>query len=347
MYLEMTDLREIQAAQSTLSKQLIKELPYKKNRTIGYPSGYFKTEVRFADKKGENISWWVGTLHKSGQYINLFGRGNPDASNTLLIDLQFNFSNKKFTRSHGGVFIKHIQTGQIALGHRGIVTRGKSRVPREILLQEADVSPLQVTSNVRPGSVDVLMVTPVDKTGLITDIRNFTIEIRRAASLVMGPDYRGLQARKNNTSRSSFLDGALKDYFDEFMGATTSNRVGGQVTMDCQHGTIVRALRDKFIVQGTPYKSQAIDLVVETESNVLLFEIKTGANTQSIYTAIGQLYIHGAALARRFPKKPVIRYLVLPIAPEEKVYKSVLRELGIHLMPFKMASRKVIFADVQ
>ena len=346
MYLELTDPDKIKAAQKMLSNQLTKELPYKRNRTIGYPSGYFEAEVRFADKKGDDISWWLGRLDhgKHGDvYLNFFGLGNPETTNTLLIDLQFNFSYEKFTRSRGGVFVKEPQTGKTVLGHRGIVTRGKSRVPRELLLQEADVAAFQVTSDVRPGNANVLLVTPIDKTGIITDIRDFCAEIRRAASSVMGSDQDNAQGSKNTDSKLSFLDSALKDYFDEFAGTTTSSRSGGQVNMDCRHGTIVRALRDKFVNQGTPYKSQAIDLAVKTEDKVLLFEIKTCANSQSIYTGIGQLYIHGATLSRKFSDKEVVRYLVIPIAPKKGVQQIVLEELGIHLMPFKMAGQKVVF----
>lgn len=348
MYLEMTDPKEIEAAQKVLSKQLSKELPYKKHRTIGYPSGYFKTEVRFADKQGDDVSWWLGTLHKSGQYLNLFGRGNPNSDNTLLIDLQFNFSQTKFTRSHGGVFVKHLQTGEIALGHRGIVTRGKSRVPRDLLLQEANVSPFQVTSNIRPGMVDALVVAPINKAGIISDIREFSVEIRRAASLVMQSSKNPNNTPSNGTTPVvSILDRALRDYFDEFIGKTTSNRAGGQISIDCRHGAIVRALRDNFKDKGELYKSQTIDLVVETKNQVIVFEVKTGTNTQSIYTAVGQLYVHGAALARKFPKKEVIRYLVLPINPQKNVSKSALDELGIHLLPFRISGQKVTFSPDQ
>lgn len=344
MYLELTDLGRIKEAQKVLSKQLVKELPYKSKRTIGYPSGYFEAEVRFAKKKGDDISWWLGIQHQVNNcavYLNLFGRGNPESDNTLLIDLQFNFSFEKFTRSHGGVFIKDTQADKIVLGHRGIVTRGKSRVPRELLLQEADVSMENVVSDIKPGVAEVFMVTPIDKNGVISDIREFATEIRRAASCVMISDPNDDKSASNK--KLSFFDSALKEYFDEFAGKTTLSRTGGQVKMDCHHGTIVRALRDKFNKNGSVCKSQAIDLAVKTADKILLFEVKTCANSQSIYTGIGQLYIHGATLSRKFPDKKVVRYLVLPISPKNGVQQTALKELGIHLMPFKMASGKVEF----
>jgi hypothetical protein len=347
MYIELTNLNEIKTAQKILFSQLEKELPYKRNRIIGYPSGYFEAEVRFVDDKGDDTSWWLGKKYKLNKdrtvYCNFFGHGNPETTDTLLIDLQFNFPYEKFTRSHGGVFIKDLQTGKVFLGHRGIVTRGKSRVRRDLLLQEADVTSKRISSSAKPGYVNVLMVTPIHKTGIIGDIRDFAAEIRRAASVVMESNQHSSTHLIRTRLGLSFFDEDLKHYFDEFMGTTTANRSGGQINMDCSHGIIVRALKNKFVKLGTPYKSQTIDLVIETKDKILLFEIKTSFYSQSIYTGIGQLCVHSAVLSRRFPDREVVRYLVMPIDTKDDVQHKILQELGINLMPYKMVNQRVFF----
>jgi hypothetical protein len=349
MYIEITNLNEIKNAQNVLSNQLKKELPYKRNRNIGYPSGNFDGKVRFADNNGDNVSWWLGKIYKSdkGQsvYLNLFGQGNPETTDNLYIDLQFNFPYEKFTRSYGGVFIKDFQSGNIILGHRGIVTRGKSRVRRDILLQEADVTPEKINSSIKPGFTNVFLVTPIHKSGIIWSIRVFAKEIRRAASVVMESNQDSF-THPNRTKRNlSYLDEELKDYFDEFMGKTKAYRSGGQIDMDCNHGVIVRALKDKFKEFGTPHKSRAIDLVIETKDEIHLFEIKTSSNSQSIYTGIGQLYIHSVVLARKFQNKEIIRYLVVPIDIKDNVRNKILQELNINLIPFEMKNHRVIFKN--
>jgi hypothetical protein len=60
------------------------------------------------------------------------------------------------------------------------------------------------------------------------------------------------------------------------------------------HGKVVTALNKEYSGKGRTYKSRAVDLAVEQKSRALLFEVKTGADPQSIYTAIGQLSVHAS-----------------------------------------------------
>ena len=88
-----------------------------------------------------------------------------------------------------------------------------------------------------------------------------------------------------------------------------------------------------------------IDLVIETEKEIMLFEVKTGSDSQSIYTGIGQLYFHAAALSRKFPDKPVVRYLVIPIISTENNRETILNELGIEIITFKLANNRIIITS--
>lgn len=346
MYTEITDINVIKRAQSEIAKNLVRQFPYKERRNIGWPSGHFHANVRFAKNKGGNVSWWHSwNSEERGVIFNLFGSGSPGSSKTLLIDLQFNLPLVEFNRKHGGVILRAEGGRALLLGHRGIVTRGKSRVPRDVLLQEADVSPVTALSDVRPGKVDVLIVSPTTSRSLRHDIAKFATEVRRAARLVMGenyiPDSSGSKPQKaRKTTRKSPLDAALKSYYDEFTGKTTFSRYS-QVSMDCRHGDVVKALRRKLEGKGRHYKSVAMDFVVETDKKVFLYEVKTGAGTQSIYTGIGQLYFHSAALSREFPSKKIVRILVIPYEPSATHREQVCKELGIEIMTFNFVGQKV------
>ncbi len=347
MYLELTDIKDINLAQGHLSKRLKKEYPYKKRRVIGYPSGYFETDVWFSKTKGTEVSWWHSSVIKDGKTtLNLFGYGDPEANNSLFIDLQFNLPHKSFSRSHGGVFARELSTGQIVLGHRGIVTRGKARVKRELLLQEANVSLSQIASEVKPRSTEVLLVAPIEEPGLCGSIREFSSEIRRAASVVVGLQENANKGATQNSSKqsSSDLDNALNEYFDEFIGKTVMRR-GGKVTMDCRHGIVVKAVRNKLEGFGKLYKSQKIDLAVETKDKIFLFEMKTNVTPQSLYTGIGQLYVHGATLSRKYPGKEIVRNLVVPSAPSSSDRKKLCKELGVGLINFTFKGREVEFSN--
>lgn len=189
------------------------------------------------------------------------------------------------------------------------------------------------------------MVAPIDDAKLGELICDFAIEIRRAANLVMGDNKvdstsKSKSGKSNLPAKKSPLDAALNGYYDEFIGETTIRRAT-QVTMNCRHGSVVKELRNKLKSVGTQYKSVAMDLVVETDNEVFLYEVKTGSDSQSIYTGIGQLYFHAAALTRKFPSKKVVRYLVIPFAPAAANREKVCKELGIKIVTFNISGQKV------
>lgn len=350
MFIEVTDTKEIKRIQDEMSSKLCTQFPHIEERVIGWPSGHFNASVRFTSKNSTESHWWYTGLSDDKENVfNLFGRGNPNDSKLLLIDLQFNFPVKSFNRKQGGVFIRDISNGKELLGHRGIVTRGKSRVPRELLLQEADLTPLTIASEKKPNEVNIFLVAPIDDANLGEQISNFSIEIRRAAYLVMSENYNKTPSKSkagelSSPATQSHLDRALSDYYDEFIGKTIIRRAA-QVTMNCRHGSVVKTLREKLIAIGTQYKSVAMDLVVETKKEVLLFEVKTGSDSQSIYTGLGQLYFHTAALARIFPQKNIIRYLVIPYAPTAIHRENVCKELGIKIITFNLSGQKVVITS--
>lgn len=85
-----------------------------------------------------------------------------------------------------------------------------------------------------------------------------------------------------------------------------------------EHGKIVDALKDhlqKKDKRCTLYNNQRLDLGVEKGGEVTdIFEVKTSCDSQSIYTAIGQLYFHGkdlpnATLNIVLPKQALIHEL--------------------------------------
>jgi len=347
MYIELTDTKEIKQAQLQMSAKLKKQFPYKQERVIGWPSGHFSAQVRFSRKSGADTSWWyTGSSDDKQSEYNLFGRGNPEESKILLIDLQFNIPVVTFNRKQGGVFLRDIGSGKTLLGHRGIVTRGKSRVPRELLLQEANITTRTIASDKKPNVVEVFLVAPIDDADLGSQVSEFAIEIRRAAYLVMGDDKsdsssKSKTGKTGSPAKKSPLDAALNGYYDEFIGKAVLRRAA-QVTMNCRHGAVVKALREELKSKGVQYKSVAMDLVVEAKNEVFLYEVKTGADSQSLYTGIGQLYFHAAALTRKFPGKKVTRHLVIPFAPTTANRQKVCNELGINIVTFNLSGKKVV-----
>lgn len=348
MYTELTDIKAIVAAQRIMHRHLKRCYSRSCKAVIGWPAGTFSTKVHHEPSSVGPVSWWYsGTSSNGSTQHNLFGQLDPTSPGPLFIDLQFNFPIQSFNRRCGGAFVMHRPSRRIFLAHRGIVTRGRSRLNRDRLLEEADVTTIQADTDVGRGPIQLIMVSPVDNPDLPTAITDFSTEIRRAANVVIQQE--PTLAPSNNPRSGELvtpnIDLALSQYYDEFAGSRAS--IGpGVVVREWRHGLVVKALRQRHAHLGKPFKSQAVDLVIETPKEIWLFEVKTSADTQSLYTAIGQLYFHGAALQARFPGKKLVRYLVVPTSPSARKRQDYCQALGLEVLTFTDDGETIRLADI-
>jgi len=100
-----------------------------------------------------------------------------------------------------------------------------------------------------------------------------------------------------------------KYFSSEFEGKKI---VGARSALEANvyHGIVVDNLKlfvESSIENSYAYNTQKIDLALETEGNLRhIYEVKTATDTQSIYTAVGQLFMHSAGIS------DVEKWIVLP-----------------------------------
>ena len=132
-------------------------------------------------------------------------------------------------------------------------------------------------------------------------------------------------------------------YTPEFSGTKTYAQPGSRVEADCRHGLVVDALAVALTKLKFPYgNDQLRDLYILREDGSLrvLFEVKTDLSTSSIYAAIGQLMLHGAA-----EKTLPVMVAVLPGNPEART-AAALAKLGVRTMIYELAET-VTFPDLE
>lgn len=328
-YREVDDVKLIRKHHKKLRAALIREGRHRERRVIGYPSGHTVRRVNFLDD-GENSIWYC-SWEENGEVVNLFGRGQYRADHTLLIDLQFNYALDEVRRGLGGVFLEEIETEKVSLAHRGIVTV-INRIPKEIVFDSMASHVAEAQSGRK--SIEVLLVADLDSKCLLRDIGEFSIELRDSVRGV--GDVHGSKApsilKEKQSKRSGFDE--LKEYFREFAGERKSYKPK-RVYSKSNHGKIVDALKNELCNTGEAFKSREIDLVVEQKKRAFLFEVKTAADTQSVYTAIGQLSVHVLA-TRRFTGKNVIQIIVLPERPMTHVVDVIVNELAFRLVTYSI-----------
>ncbi|CAJ4402126.1 Uncharacterised protein [Burkholderia pseudomallei] len=305
---------------------------------IGYPVGSFEASVRLAPGRNHQKLWtYSGRDERTGDFFTLVGRCVPDQRGPLLIDLQFNFPIGRFSRQKGGAFVKD-HNGRVFLAHRGIVTKGTARIDKTGLFRRLNWhSRVIANSDVKPYKVELLLVAPLDDNRLVGKIQRFASTMRDAATLAAVQERPAKRAgKKPDTSRPSEtrLDLILSAYREEFAGTRVIKRTK-PVVMKWTHGKIVHALRRALSDRGESLKCKATDLVLLHRSNIDLFEVKSSAASQSIYTAIGQLIFNGRVLERTFPSHSVYKFLVLPSSVKHRARQELCKELGFNLVTFK------------
>ena len=122
------------------------------------------------------------------------------------------------------------------------------------------------------------------------------------------------------------------NYFSsEFSGV---KKIKGRTGVEAQafHGLVVDCLKI-YIESRNPlaviYNTQKIDLAREENGELKeIFEVKTSSDTQSVYTAVGQLSMHSAGLSA------ISKCIVLPESSQNTELVNCLNALGIIILWF-------------
>lgn len=339
VYEEIEDIAEIRRLNTVLASRLKSSLPFSETRVIGYPSGHEHLKAYFSSNKGNSVLWWTAWTGKNGNLINLWGHGNPEKINsTLTIDVQFNLPGKVFNRSSGGAFLREVSSGVIILAHRGIVTLGYGRFPRDRLFEAMGTSVFE--ANTRSGSKEFLLIGELESKTLPHEIDIFSANLREVIQSLntesAGPTTMTAAGVAVNANKSIFS--ALRNYLKEFAGKRRAFRPK-KIQSDCHHGIVGLALEKMLKSHGSVLNSVEIDLVSVRANDILLFEIKTSSVPQSVYTAIGQLSVHEPRVGQLYPNKHVKKVMVLPEKPMAELSGILTKSLSITLVIYTRTSK--------
>lgn len=323
MFEVVTDPTKIAKLNSKLAKIMRKAFPYKESRELTYPAGHHTGSVYFEEGRGQMIRGWSPLDYDPAKHVNHLLFGAPGEVGWLEMAVQLNFPKESYVRSYAGAFVRDA-SGAIFLAHRGKLTKGKAGLRKDLVLSQ-----FSTCIDARDGNQvsRVILIARLEQQDMIDKLFAFAQEARDVATRIAaggvvesGSEEKGSSAtgfdtmQGKDTSADRDLMQGLSKYFDEFSGETNvtpSDFIGTRVV---EHGAIVAALAKALGSGNNLRKSQAIDLAAICRDTIDLFEVKTSASTQNVYTAVGQLLIHGEGIEARL-KKRVRRFLVLPEMP--------------------------------
>lgn len=140
-------------------------------------------------------------------------------------------------------------------------------------------------------------------------------------------------------SNSKVEQNRAKYFSSEFSG---KKKVKGRTDIDANviHGFVVDSLKDFVELSeknATVYNTQKIDLAVEENGYLKkVFEVKTKSDSQSIYTAVGQLFMHSVLTSAE-------KIIVLPDDVNNKSLFDCLTELKITILVYSIQNDKCVF----
>lgn len=330
MFTLIESREEISKAQHHLELAIHLDFQKKIKKNIGYPGG----TVFDAQVQTDGTYWFWSTDHVGKDVINprrLNWFGLVSDSQSLDISVEINTVYEGRNDRIAGFFARDSETGSIYLMHSGRVGGGTEGVGKEAFLAWTNQQPIEVldsSGDVKEG----IVVMPVQGIAVtqpaifyINNIANFKQAVRDGE----------LTSSEFQKKKKEF-----SDFFSESHGRRQGKR-SEEIDYISRHGEIVDAVYAWRNSNSIPEKSHLvknlyIDLGVAIDNNLVeVYEVKTSSNRINIYTAIGQLMVHGVS-------NECQRTLVLPHDQElAQDLQDTLERLNITLLTFKLNKKSV------
>ena len=331
--------KEITAAQRALKATMRREFPKTETRNITFRGGSFRDAQVFT-----NGSYWYHAANRAGEdaanprFLNEFGFLGPDS---LQITVGISVLHEGRSGRVAGFFARETATGAIFLMHSGRVGGGHPGVGGEAFRAWLGERPREIFD--ASGSVHFgFIVMSIDGLAATASLIRYVDHIARFKQAIrdgeIDPEDPDFQQKVQ----------ALEDFYSEPRGRRKGRR-SGKIDFVSRHGDVVDALhtwrkRQRMPARHRIVKNLFIDMGVANarERLVELYEVKTSAARSDVYSAIGQLMVHGPQSCRKA--------IVLPKAePLVDDLRDALQRHHIGLLRFKLDRKRaeIITADDQ
>lgn len=291
-------------------KQINKFLTNKITCIVGYPAGSFEDTVRYSPE----LNIWISTNKQPNRYWNGFGVGKPTENRNNSLNGEINYPFEGISRNIAGAFGIE-DNKRILVLHRGKIGGGTKGIGKRFFKNNFRGDFIQAIDGERES--EFCLVGELNSKIFPEQVANFIKEIHRIKKL-----------NKNTENKDfSFLNNF--EFTDEKSGKSVTKTKARKT--ERTHGIIVNKLAQDLKNIGFNVANDRNRDLFTYNKNIIsnLFEIKTNCNTQSLYSAVGQLLIYSIPI----PNK-VKLYMILPTKLDEKVCER-LNSLGINILYFK------------
>lgn len=324
MLLLLESKKEIAAAQRTFEATMRREFRKTETRNLTFRGGPIPDATVFT-----NGTYWYHPDNRKDRFLNEFGVLTPG---NLPITVEINVPHEGRTGRVAGFFARDPATDALCLMHSGKVGGGQPGVGAYAFRAWLEEKPCEVfgsSGRAHLGfivmSIDGLHAT-ISLLRYIDRISKFKQDVRNRAIDLTDPEFQHKVQ-------------VLKDFYSEPRGRRRGRR-SGKIDFVSRHGEIVDALHDWRRCRSTPARHRIkknifIDMAVANTHGRLteIYEVKTSAARSDVYSAIGQLMVHGPRNAKKV--------IVLPEdEPVVDDLRNALRRYNIRILRFKLDHKR-------
>lgn len=332
MFQYLESKTEIERAQRALEATIRQQFPHRAIRDIGYPGGRVRGARVFTDRRHWFWSRDIRGNARNPRRLYWFGifKEAPGFGITVEVNTTFKGRNDQVA----GFFARDTDTGIAYLMHTGRVGGGTKGVGKNAFLTWA-------TLTKRP-LIDVIDASGNIRRGLVVMPINGPFAVRSAARYIDIVREFKSAARAGKLLTRTFRQNLKKfeDYYSEWRGHRRI-KLSNEIEYVSRHGEIVDALHAWRKARPRPTRSRIvkntlIDMGLAVGSRLLeVFEVKPKTDRSSVYSALGQVMVHGGHNACK-------RIIVIPQDGKlpEDVAKA-LQRLKIELLKFKLTDSNV------
>lgn len=323
------------------------------NLYVGTQGGGERCAVKIDNKRKYWFCFFPNWRQKGNDLSVLLGDGIPSAGSSEVPTVQLNTYRQDPQKRMSGRYMVD-ESGLLYVGHSGKAKSGRKTVDILKFSSRWQDYCAEVRWVDKPAERNVLILGRLDDPLLADRLALFVHEMASAKSGLTPPTNHPLPAdwtsyvsegndkptssRAADTRQGTESKQTSVSRF-EFAGESTYLRQEKEVHVDRFHGTVTNALMQELHDLGLNAQRDEprdIFIISSTGEAEILFEVKSGDDTQSVYTAIGQLMFHGAAQS-----KPPRRVIVLPKVPTVRT-EDVLKKLGIKVLTFEVGEENRI-----
>lgn len=274
----------------------------------------------------EDLGIWMAPLSQIKGYLWCpFGTLPLRPSGNLSMVVQINPIVSELTKSTGGMLAEDM-AGDQWICHTGRVGGGHTGVGKLAFLAWTEREPVPATKS-SGSATEVLPIARVGDRSMLRDLAEFVREVEAFKS---GQKSTALPLGK----------GPFGGANEELEGSTAvAARAGYRMTRT--HGLVRNKFADALQDAGfKPWRDSERDIYIgDRERPDVEIEVKPSADSQSVYTAVGQLLMHSEIN----PAK--VKILLIPDdLPADRA--EAIRRLGIHIATFKLTKSEVTFQDL-